>query len=427
MEAKEPIDRAHRALRRRASARRCAALLLLITAAATAPAWGGSAPRRAFDPFATLHRFDRAVVELRRQEAAFVAGADAMAAAIDEGADFAVGGSDAVRLDAAHRPGALLGNAGRAPRAGDAALVLVGLLGENDSEIDALLARVAELQRGGSTVIVLTHARRLAGLGRLDALKRHAAVTIDAGAGLPADHRLRPAVALAAAQALQVELFAACTRAGRTPVVEQSREIDTRGRRWLRYVGQRFHDDRRLAPVSEAELLGAYFDRVELLSLDLRTASGNAVAEAAWRCRAAAEAGGAVRLAGGSRAVFLGRYLAEAGGGGGGGAMRAWNGEAGPDDAVIAVGDADPPRWTWWKQLDAMRSAGLGVVWVQPGYDVRRDGLAPGDLLLDNQRPFGDASLRVAGYDARLAPLGTLANELILASLAAAIEDAASP
>ena len=115
-------------------------------------------------------------------------------------------------------------------------------------------------------------------------------------------------------------------------MVEQSREIDTRGRRWLRYVGQRFHDDRRLAPVSEAELLGAYFDRVELLSLDLRTASGNAVAEAAWRCRRARRRrAGRCAWPAGRATVFLGRYLAEAGGGGG--AMRAWNGEAGPDDA----------------------------------------------------------------------------------------------
>lgn len=407
---------------KRASKRRVAVLSLVLLAVGHAHA---GAPA-AFDPSAPLVRFDRAVEQLQQQRAARAAAADAFADAIVNGADFAVAGCPPVRLDMAHRPGAMLGYGGAPAKPGDAVLYLLAWNPADEAKLEEHTKRVAELVRGGSTVIVLGPRDRLKQRGHLTRLEQHAAAVLDIEVGLRTDSRLRPVVALIAAWALHVELFNACVERSEVPVVREHSELDRRSDRLLRYMGQRFHDDRWLDPAPGGERSDAFLERVKRLSLDLRTASGNALERAAWRCRDAARFGGEVHVAGGPRTIFLRRHLRQAGG-----AMTAWPGvdplaaPLGPDDVVLAFCDADPPGVTHWKDLDAMRRAGLGVVWIMPAFAVTERDLPAGDVLLDNQIPFGDAALRIDRYDARLGPLSSIANELLLVTLRHAAESIA--
>ena len=378
-------------------------------------------PAAAFNAFATLHRFDEVVERLEGQGPARAAAAAALAEAIVGGADFAVAGCPALRLDMAHRPGAMLGYGGNPAKPGDAVLYLLEANAASNADIGRHVARIAELSRGGSVVVVLASRDRLASPGHWRGLEQHAAAVLDVCGGLPHDEELRSVTALTAAWALHVELFAACVARGEVPVVRMHGELDRRSDRLLRYMGQRFHDDRSFDPPPAGALSGLFLERVARLSLDLRTASGNALERAAWRCRDAARRGGGVYVAGGPRTPFLRGHLQPAGG-----AMAAWNASEaqatplGPDDVVVAFCHRDPPEVTYWRDIDDMRRAGLGVVWIMPAFGITRDDLPAGDLLLDNQIPFGDAALAIDRYDAAIGPLSSIANELLLATLSEA-------
>lgn len=368
----------------------------------------------AADPAALMGEYDRAVRQVEAQDETIVRAADTLAAAVVDGAALAVAGSTPVRLDAMNRPGAMLATHA-APGAGDAVVYVL----EDSAPAVAGTERIEALAAAGSTVVVLAAwdadvADTLR--GRVHAAAS-AVIEIESGASL------RPALTLTAFWALQAELFAACTRLGETPIVQRCETLDPAGRRAWRYGERRFHHDLWLDPIPPGRAARAYLDHARTLALDLRTVSGDALDEAAWRCGIAARDGGTVWLTAGARLVFASRYLP----GGPTGVMRPWSwnprtgaGPAAVDDVVIAVGGVDPPSWTWWREIDAMRDAGLGVVWVQPGHFVDRDRLAARDVLLDTQTPFGDACVKAAGYDTRLGPLSSLATELVLACLAEA-------
>lgn len=386
-------------------------LLLLAYVVRASP--GGPAGER-FEPLALLERYEAAVAEMASQTAAMARGADALAEAIVEGdAAFAVAGNASVRLDWVNRPGAMLGGAGRAAEAGDAVLAVIGSDGGSGGSLAAEVMQLQRLAEGGSVLVAVASVEALREAGVLDAVRRATAAVIDLGVG--GDDPLRPALALTAAWAVQCEVFAACVRRRAVPVVRQSAEIDTRQDRRLRYGGQRFHHDLWLEPIAAGELAARYLERAGELSLDLRTASGDPLEAAARRSRSAARGGGTVWLSAGPRAVYAGRYLDAATG-----SMAMWTGVAGPDDLVIGVGEYDPPSWAWWREIDAMRDADA-VFWVLASYAVRPGELGPGETLIDNQVPFGDAAIDVPGYDARVGPLSSVANELVLAVLNRAI------
>ncbi|MFW6336025.1 MAG: hypothetical protein ACOC3G_02725 [Phycisphaeraceae bacterium] len=372
-----------------------------------------------------LERFDAAVERLEQQREPRAAAAAALAEAIVNGADFAVAGCPALRLDMAHRPGAMLGYGGTPAEPGDAVLYRLEANAASEAELSRHVARIAELARGGSVVVVLAPRDRLVSLGHLRAVERHAVAVLDVASGLPCEGKLHDVVALTAAWALHVELFAACVERSEVPVVRMHSELDRRSDRLLRYMGQRFHDDRWLDPAPAGERSRAFLERVKQLSLELRTASGNALERAAWRCRDAARFGGRVYVAGGPRTIFLRNHLRPAGG-----SLTAWPGvdrlaaPLGPEDVVLGFCNVEPPDVAHWPDVEAMRRAGRGVIWIMPAFGITPRDLPDGDVLLDNQMPFADAAISVDRYDARLGPLSSIANELILATLSTAAEPA---
>lgn len=237
--------------------------------------------------------------------------------------------------------------------------------------------------------------------------------TIDS-AGLP----------VVAAWVFQCELFAACVRRGEVPVVRQSFEIDTRRRRYWRYEGQRFHDDRWLDGDDASfmpEALGKrYLSGLREVLLDLDTAGRNAIERAVARARAARDSGGTVYFVAG------GPYLPHR-------LNQATHGHAGPvplgdhtpglNDFVIAFGVDAHVGGEWWGDVDRLRMAGLGVAWVVNGCNTSPGDLEPGDLLVDLWTPVGDGLVKVEHYDARLGPANTFAADAVLRAILVSLSE----
>ena len=109
------------------------------------------------------------------------------------------------------------------------------------------LAEAQALKDAGCVVIGLACSAQLRSFGLMGVAHRGRAV-------VPAMTVLNAA----AVWAFQCELFVGCTRLGRTPVIRQSDQIDTRHRRLWRYGRQLFHHDLWLDPIAPGKLAANY-------------------------------------------------------------------------------------------------------------------------------------------------------------------------
>lgn len=220
------------------------------------------------------------------------------------------------------------------------------------------------------------------------------------------------------------ELFAACVRRGEVPVVRQSFEIDTRRRRYWRYEGQRFHDDRWLdgddASFTPGALGSRYLSGLRDVLLDLDTAGRNAIERAVARARAARDSGGDIYFVAGG--PYLPHRLAPHLHAGlhtpeaprvNAGPVPLGDHTPGLNDFVIAFGVDAHVGGEWWGDVDRLRMAGLGVAWVVNGCNTSPRDLEPGDLLVDLWTPVGDGLVKVEHYDARLGPANTFAADAV--------------
>jgi len=205
-----------------------------------------------------------------------------------------------------------------------------------------------------------------------------------------------PAAIAARAWVYQLELFAACVRRGRTPVMRQSPLIDTRGHRLLRYRGQTFHHDRWPTLPAPGSLGRAYLEALRGVLRDIATASGDALDEARDRARDTLHAGGRVYVVTG--ATMLAHHLPEP--------FEPWTGNASGGDLVLAVGDFEEAGYHGhWHDIDALRRAGRGVVWIVNACGTRPLDVLRHEVLLDLWAPFGDGVVKVEHYDVRLGPV----------------------
>lgn len=246
------------------------------------------------------------------------------------------------------------------------------------------------------------------------------------------------------AWAFKCELFAACVRRGEVPVVRQSFEIDTHRRRYWRYEGQRFHDDRWLDPTPAPEsaeggidarpfnhgVLGQrYLAGLRAVLLDLDTAGRNAIERAIARAQTARDAGGTVYLVAGgpylphrlAPHLHAGLHAPEAS------HVNAKpvpmsDHTPGPDDFVIALGIDAHVGGEWWGDVDRLRAAGLGVAWVVNGCNTSPRDLHRRDILVDLWTPVGDGLVRVEHYDARLGPANTFAADAVYRAIVASLD-----
>ena len=236
--------------------------------------------------------------------------------------------------------------------------------------------------------------------------------TIDA-AGLP----------VVAAWVFQGELFAACVRRGEVPVVRQSFEIDTRRRRYWRYEGQRFHDDRWLdgddAAFTPQALGNRYLSGLRDVLLDLDTAGRDTIERAIARAQAAWDSGGNVYFVAGG--PYLPHRLTQPLHGHAG-PIPLGDHTPGPQDFVIAFGVDAHVGGEWWGDVDRLRMAGLGVAWVANGCNTSRHDMEPGDLLVDLWTPVGDGLVKVEHYDTRLGPANTFAADAVYRAILLSLE-----
>ncbi len=236
------------------------------------------------------------------------------------------------------------------------------------------------------------------------------------------DRRTAAALTAAVAWTLRCEMFAACVRRGRVPVLLQSALIDTRQRRYVRYRDQRFHHDVTLAPIAAGDLGRAYLRELRRVLGDVGTTSWPAVVAA---CRAARDA-----RAGGGRAfvrfgpAYAAHHLDPKG------PLQHLDADdrPGPDDTVIAFAGDESPRWLDWHERSRLLAAGR-IAWVAPAFDLRPGDLPRRAIVLDTMAPFGDALVRVPGHDTRLAPATPVVTAAILALLEADLgsDELASP
>ena len=88
------------------------------------------------------------------------------------------------------------------------------------------------------------------------------------------------------------ELFAACTRRGKTPAMYQSITVDTKMVRFKKYQNTRFHDDIHVDPQPAGKLGHAYLKGLRANFTDIGTTSWPALAAAADHAAGAIEDGG---------------------------------------------------------------------------------------------------------------------------------------
>jgi hypothetical protein len=228
----------------------------------------------------------------------------------------------------------------------------------------------------------------------------------------------------AEAWVFQCELFAACVRQGKVPVVRLSPALDRRGDRDFRYLDQRFHGDRRVEPIPPEELGRAYLHELRRQWRDVGTTSWPALVTAARRAGNTLLDGGRVFVRRGTPAlgyVALDPLFTSLDHDGSDRNLPI----PGPDDFVIAIGYDQPPRSLEWGEPELLTAAGRGVAWIIAAYDVPQRHRR--DLVIDQQWPLGDAAVPVEGYDARLGSTSGVIARALLAALTAQIRVEAQP
>lgn len=215
----------------------------------------------------------------------------------------------------------------------------------------------------------------------------------------PGPPELAHATSAALAWTFRCELFAACTRLGKVPVLRTSAVLDPRQRRLVRYRDQRFHHDVRLDPIAPGEAGRAYLRAVAAVLHDVGTTSWPAMVATSEAMRRAVAGGGHVRVMTGP--AYVGHQLAHCN------TLTAWVADTAltRHDVLMVVGHEapEPPRYLDWHALQLTRIPAR-TVWLYNGPDIRPGDIPRGGIHLDPQWPLGDGLVRIPGYDVRLGP-----------------------
>jgi hypothetical protein len=351
-----------------------------------------TAPRPARVWFDALHQ---GLAEIEVALPQIATAADAAAEALLDGAELGVRGDRGLALGLADRAGSMWQYLGGSGRAADV-ILWAPEQGASPPEARVVIALGGEPAAMPETVHALP---------------------------LPEDTNLpglRSVLRRALAWTLQCEIFAACVRRGETPVVRQSLLIDTRRDRLLRYGSQRFHHDRYLAPIPAEELGLRYLQGLRDVLRDFETGSGGAFMAAARRVRLAHRRGGTAWLRTADHGLawhtggalpedpdLLSPLLEDLS------TSRTSRWRGGANDVVVLLGDRQRPGGDGFGNVDALREAGLGVIWIVSARPSDRFRLPRRDVLVDLWGPLGDGVVRVDHYDATLGPVsGVLAQSV---------------
>ncbi len=406
-----------------------AATLLAAVVALPLPSRADEAPAARAYLNEVLHTLDAVESDLPRIARA----AEAAAAPFIADRDLGVRGGAGLAGELGGRGGGFMTYHGTPGKPGDPILYAFGVIQRGRDPVAQLEREIADarqLRDAGSVVIGLASVAQLRSYDLLEPARAACSVLIDNHCPVN-DTSAAPTMTVvnaAIAWAWSSELFAACTRHGYTPVIRKSPEIDYRLQRYHRYQGLRFHALKQLDPIDPGVLGKAYLDALRGVLRDVGTASWRPLAEAAHRAAEAKRAGGRVFIRVG------GRYLAHHHGGQLAGDPGVFVGldhdgsnpampPPGPDDFVIALAPTSaPPGTDWWGEPEMLRDAGRGVCWVVSAYLTQPWDLRPNDILVDQQWPVGDALVKAAGYDVRIAPASGVVAEAIMWMLAAQVD-----
>lgn len=371
---------------------------------------------------------------------AISAAADAAAAAYVDGAAIGVRGDLGLADELAHRPGGPATYAGGEGEVGDVIIYALGVQRHDDDDVKGLLKaqinEAATLRIRGSVVIGIASTAQLRAHGLHEAaaaacthvLSNHAGehdgfIALDDGRRIVPTYTTMNAAVL---WTFTAELFAACTRADKTPVFAQSMLVDTRGERATRYDGARFHDDQAVVPIEPGELGRAYLKALRANLLDLGTASWDElgdVAEAAGN-RLLEEHTVLIHAPGVMVSSHHGGQLAadphlfvKANDG------RMLSLDPGLGQYMIAVGYAQPPGDDWWGEPDPrlVRDAEFGVAWLISGFLTRPSDLRDNETVIELHFSLDDAAVKVPGYDVRICPTSGVVTEAAMWMLTAQV------
>jgi len=411
---------------------RCAAALnicIVLLAGFVAESWCAGSTSGGAE--AWLEHVDRQLRAQADRLAAVSAAADRAAPAFIAGAGLVVTGDPGLTMEWTSRPG---GFRHLDSKAGVTRRIVVSVLGLRSvggpARRDLLQAQLQAARfaaEGGDVVVAIGSRAEIASLGRTEALRRAEAAGVAVlDTGDPSHGR---SVLIASiGWTWQVELYAACTRLGRAPVVirPEGRGSNRRGRGRLHPLPE--EGGPRVAAIP-AEVLGRrYLRDLRAVLRDVGVQSWAAIRSAADRGAAAIEAGGTAwrRVRSPLAAYRLAMRLdADPG------LLRPLTGDLmdgfdrpdrpGPRDFVLAVGGLDGPATECWGPNEILRRAGFGVcysfadVWPRGASGVRED-----DLLLDQRWTFDDAVLTVRPdldrpkRRVRLGPVGGVIGEAVL-------------
>jgi len=359
----------------------------------------------------------RAVASLAAQHQAVAHAADLAAERYVRQPRLAVRGSQAISIDLATRPGGFASYHGVQNAPGGVVLYHLDYPARKGVDAKARLLEhlrdAIALRKAGHVVIGFVSRRTIERQGGEKALAHACDAVVDVPDDGPATFGH-----LAAAWAFQAELFAACTRLGRTPVLRVSPRLDRKRWRQERYQGLDFHSIDTVEPIAAGELTRRYLHQLGELIRDMASINRVAIRKAADRIRTANRTGGTAWLAAApsplsTHAAGLSHSDPDL--------LRWWGTQAGaagvgPRDVFIAFGTDHAPGEPWWPlaQIDAMQAAGLGTVYVldtcylDPARDTPR-----GDVLIKTWQPWEDALVKISNHPARVGASSGLLTEAI--------------
>lgn len=282
------------------------------------------------------------------------------------------------------------------------------------------LARISELAHAGRHIVIfgrsgIRAAAEACGLGP------HAFVTCHAtaeGGLLPDRDRgwvvpTLPAAAIVALWAWLGEFVAACTRAGRMPVMYQSYDVPGARQRPERFRGMKFHAERPV-PVVAGHVARTYLAELAANVDRFRAAERQRV----WHAAAAALD---VRLRGHRLYAFAHNHTLIRGRIGGPhdpGYFVQLNDDWFRANPALAVDRGDLVLCIGYSRIfaggdfagfaDDMRARGVRLIWSLASYDqdpaCGPKGVRSDELMIDQHWRYGDAVVECPGYDVRILP-----------------------
>lgn len=296
------------------------------------------------------------------------------------------------------------------------------------SHLEKSIADMHALKKQGSVVVAIASIAQLRAHDLLEDAQKSCDHLLDnfapAADGLSRtrdDKPIVPTIPVAnaiTAWALQAELYAAFTRAGKTPSMFQSVAIPTGKARNNHLLTHRFQDDVQLQPFPEGRLGQAYLQGVSKLLNDVGTISWPAMIRTTDHLFEVLADGGTayIYVTAHYPPHHFGDKLALDPGvltllnPRGKGAVRPVAGQA---DAILALGYCMPPYSSFFGKRETFDNAGRGTAWVITRYDTMDSDLGPKDVLVDQHWAKGDAIVQIPGYDVNVFPASGIITETI--------------